>query len=72
MSTPAKGLIGCVKFFSDLRGYGFITKPDGKDVFVHHSAILGDGFRSLKADEAVTFEEEIGPKGVCAKNVKRV
>ena len=62
---------GTVKWFSDQKGYGFI-KPDedGKDLFVHHSAIVGDGYRSLEDGARVSFESEIGPKGPQATNVR--
>lgn len=62
---------GTVKWFNDSKGYGFITPENGKDVFVHHSAILGDGFKTLKEGEVVTFEIVAGPKGDQAVNVKR-
>jgi len=62
---------GTVKWFNDSKGYGFITPENGKDVFVHHSAILGEGFKTLKEGEAVTFEIVSGPKGDQAVNVKR-
>ncbi len=61
---------GTVKWFNNQKGYGFITPDDGgKDVFVHHSAIQSDGYRSLDEGQAVEFEVQQGPKGPEAKNV---
>ena len=62
---------GTVKWFNDQKGYGFIAVENGKDVFVHHSAILGDGFKTLKEGESVEFEITRGPKGEQATNVKK-
>lgn len=64
-------LIGTVKWFDPKKGFGFIVNDDGKDVFVHFSSILGDGFRSLKDGEQVEYESYIGEKGLSARNVKR-
>ena len=62
---------GTVKWFNDQKGYGFITPDDGsKDVFVHQSAIVADGFRSLAEGAKVSFETEAGPKGPAAANVR--
>ena len=62
--------IGTVKWFSDQKGYGFVTPDDGsKDVFIHYSAIQGDGFKSLKEGDKVEFEVTQGPKGPQASNV---
>ena len=61
---------GVVKWFSDSKGYGFIQREDGPDVFVHHSAIEGSGFHSLQEGQAVEFEVTQGPKGPQAANVK--
>ena len=64
---------GTVKWFNDAKGYGFITPSDGsKDVFVHFSAVAGDGFRSLSEGANVQFETEDGPKGPQAKTVSVV
>lgn len=63
---------GTVKWFNDQKGYGFIAVENGKDVFVHHSAILGDGFKTLREGESVEFEITRGPKGEQATNVKKL
>ena len=62
---------GQVKWFNDQKGYGFIQRDDGeKDIFVHFSALQGDGFRTLKEGQRVRFEVEDSPKGPKAKNVQ--
>ena len=62
---------GTVKWFNEAKGYGFITRDSGPDVFVHYKNISGDGFRTLAEGEPVTFEVVEGPKGLQAKNVLR-
>jgi CspA family cold shock protein len=64
-------ITGTVKWFNDAKGFGFITPSDGsKDVFVHHSAIQGSGFKSLAEGQKVQFTLEQGPKGPSAANVQ--
>ncbi|MFL5799075.1 MAG: cold-shock protein [Actinomycetota bacterium] len=63
---------GTVKWFSNEKGYGFIARPDGDDVFVHFSAISGDGYRSLAEGQEVEFDVVDGPKGKQAANVRPV
>lgn len=62
---------GTVKWFNNSKGYGFIERPNGSDVFVHFRAINGDGYKSLSKGDAVEFEVEDGPKGLQAVNVKK-
>jgi len=65
-------VVGTVKWFSEKKGYGFLSREDGEDVFVHYSAIQGDGFRTLQEGEKVEFEVTEGQKGPQATNVKRI
>ena len=63
---------GTVKWFNDQKGYGFITPESGKDVFVHHSSIQGEGYKSLSEGQQVEFEIQKGPKGDQAVNVVKI
>jgi cold shock protein len=60
---------GTVKWFNESKGFGFIAREDGEDVFVHHTSISGSGFKSLTEGQAVTFDIEKTPKGLRAVNV---
>ncbi|MGA2819547.1 MAG: cold-shock protein [Anaerolineales bacterium] len=62
-------VIGTVKWFNGGKGYGFISREGGEDVFVHYSAIQGDGYRNLEEGQTVEFSIEKGPKGLQASNV---
>ncbi len=64
--------IGTVKWFSDSKGYGFITPEEGDDIFVHYSEIVGDGFRSLAEGMKVEFDVTDGPKGKKASKVRKL
>jgi CspA family cold shock protein len=72
---PAREVVamakGTVKWFNDAKGFGFISQENGKDVFVHHTAITMDGFRTLSEGDPVEFEVVDGPKGLQASNVKK-
>ena len=63
---------GKVKWFNDTKGYGFISQEDGTDVFVHHTAIQSEGFRSLQEEQLVEFEVVQGAKGLQAQNVVKM
>jgi len=65
-------LVGTVKWFSDQKGYGFLSREDGDDVFVHHSAIQSEGFRSLNEGDRVEFTIEDGQRGPSAGNVRKI
>ena len=63
---------GTVKWFDNSKGFGFISREGGNDVFVHHSAIAGDGYKSLEEGQSVEFDVTQGPKGDQAENVVKV
>lgn len=63
---------GTVKWFNDQKGFGFISQSSGEDIFVHHTAIVMDGFRSLTEGSRVEFDVVQGPKGLQASNVRKV
>ena len=63
---------GTVKWFNQAKGFGFIKRANGPDVFVHYKAIEGDGFKTLNENEEVEFEVQQGPKGLQATKVKKV
>lgn len=64
--------VGTVKWFNEAKGFGFISQEKGEDVFVHFSAIAGDGFKTLADGDRVEFEVTQGPKGLSAQNVRKV
>ena len=63
---------GVVKWFNATKGFGFIKRDSGEDVFIHYKAIQGEGYKSLNEGDAVEFEVEKGPKGFQASNVRKV
>ena len=63
---------GTVKWFNNAKGYGFIARENGEDVFVHFKAIVGDGYKSLDEGDQVQFDVERGPKGLQATKVSKV
>ena len=63
---------GTVKWFNGSKGYGFIAREEGEDVFVHFKAIIGDGYKSLDEGDQVQFDIEQGPKGMQANNVSKI
>lgn len=73
IASPASAAeMGIVKWFNDSKGYGFIVRERGADVFVHHSAIVAEGFRTLSEGDRVSFDVVEGPKGLQAKNVVKI
>ena len=71
MLNEEKKVIGKVKWFNNTKGYGFLGREDGPDVFVHYSAIVGEGYRTLDEEECVEIEITAGPKGPQAANVRK-
>ena len=71
LGTPMKEQ-GTVKWFNNEKGYGFISRNSGDDVFVHHTAIQGGGFKSLNEGDSIEFEVAKGPKGLQAQNVVKL
>jgi CspA family cold shock protein len=65
-------VIGTIKWFNNSKGYGFIGRSDGLDVFIHYSAIVGEGYRTLSEGDPVEFEIEEGPKGPQAAKVRKI
>ncbi len=65
-------ITGKIKWFNDQKGFGFIAGEAGQDIFVHHTAIVAEGFRTLKEGEMVEYEAEAGPKGLKATTVRRI
>ncbi len=65
-------MLGTVKWFDAKKGFGFILNPQGKDVFVHYTCIMGEGYRTLKDGEKVEYEQVEGPRGLHAQKVKQV
>ena len=63
---------GTVKWFNDSKGFGFLEQEDGEDVFVHFSAVQGDGFKTLAEGDRVEFEVQQGPKGLQSANVVKI
>jgi CspA family cold shock protein len=63
---------GTVKYFNDAKGYGFVTREDGREVFVHYSSISVEGFRTLAAGQQVDYDEQEGPRGLFATRVTPV
>lgn len=72
MSEQSAKVTGTVKWFNDQKGFGFLAQEGGKDVFVHHSAIVADGYRSLAEGDRVEFSITQGPKGPAAENVRKI
>ncbi len=68
----AERVTGSVKWFNEGKGFGFIAREGGKDVFVHHSGISGEGFKTLAEGDTVEFDITEGPKGPQAENVKKI
>ncbi len=62
---------GTVKWFNNAKGYGFISRENGEDVFVHYKTVVGDGYKTLNQGDKVNFEVEKGPKGLQAANVSK-
>jgi cold shock protein len=67
-----KSMRGTIKWFNNAKGFGFIGREDGPDVFVHYSAIIGEGYRTLREGDAVEFEIVQGPKGPQAADVRKI
>jgi CspA family cold shock protein len=70
--SMSERIIGTVKWFNNSKGYGFLSQEEGDDVFVHYSAIQGEGFKTLEEGQQVEFSIEDGPKGLQASNVVAV